>query len=577
MPDTDTTRELDPIVAVVVDRRRSEYLLARTTILPALHHWGVPHTVLDLADGSVAERLGRAGVVLLAQEYLGEPLAAELPALVEHTRAGAGLVNLDHALHTYPRGYLEAIGASRDPVEISVEAAIVADTAHAITHGCEPGYAPRLKQPLPSVRAGVALDDALLVDDDGEALVAAGALGSGRIVQWSLSPKLWNERYLGFAHGIDGLVWRSIVWSGPKPFGLNAMPPYVRFRFDDCNGHWQEPADLAFAEVLAGRGHVPSICFCLRALTDDGAAHAAALQRAGRIDLAPHTLAPATSFFYGDADGEYSPERFRDLFGELDDAQRRWGVEWSQILSDHEHEWSRHAVPYLRERGIRFKMNILLPGERWTDPHIDWRPAPFGSMSYALDHLPGDLSDFFVVFNHHHSFDSARVYQDHEHFIYHRPGGFGRQKWDFLNGLVRGPDARAKDLAAVVDRIVEHTRLGLDALFFGGSISHSHFTRHLGTGEWEEILDRADARLAGVEQIPVSYDEIATYAEAKAGTRLTGARRDGDRLRLELEGSSARSLSLSVFDEQDGALVRREAPVEPFEGGSVTDVELTAA
>jgi hypothetical protein len=577
VPDIDPTRELDPTVAVVIDRRRSEHLLARATILPALIHWGVPHTVLDLADGPVTGRLGRAGVVLIAQEYMGEPLAAELPALVDRVRAGGGLVNLDHALHTYPRGYAEALGIEGDPQEVSVEVATVADGAHAVTHGCEPGAAPRLKQPLPAVRGRATFGEPLLLDEDGEPLVSAGALGDGRLVQWSLSPKLWNERYLGFAHGLDGLVWRSIVWAGPKPFGLNAMPPYVRFRFDDCNGHWQTPDDLAFAELLAGRGHVPSICFCLRALTAEGAAHAAALQQAGSIDLAPHTLAPATSLFYGDEHGEYSPERFREIFAELDDAQRRWGVEWSSILSDHEHEWSRHAVPYLRERGIRFKMNITLPGERWTDPHVDWRPAPFGSMAYALDHLPGDLSDFFAVFNHHHSFDSARVYQDHTSFFYHRPGGFGRQKWDFLNGLVRGPDPRAKDLDGVVDRIVEHTRLGLDALFFGGSISHSHFTRHLSVGEWTDVLDRADARLAGVEQIPVSYDEVAEYARAKAGTRLTGARRDGDRLALTLQGSSDRSLRLSVFDEHDGELVRREAEVGPFEGESSVDVALSAA
>jgi len=86
---TDATRELDPTVAVVVDSRRSEHRLARATILPARVHWGVPHAVLDLADGPVAPRLGRAGVVLVAQEYLGEPLDADLAAIVEHARAGA--------------------------------------------------------------------------------------------------------------------------------------------------------------------------------------------------------------------------------------------------------------------------------------------------------------------------------------------------------------------------------------------------------------------------------------------------------------------------------------------------------
>lgn len=561
--------ELDPTVAVLVDSRRSEHLLARSTVLRALAHWGMPHRVVDLAaTADLGRAIARSGVVLVAQEYLGEPLAKAASDLLAAVEAGAGLVSLDHALFAYPRAYLDVLGIHGDAEEISIDQLIVPDDPHPVLRGREPGPAPALRRPLPAVRAAGLGDRALLGAGTGEPLLRAETVGSGRLVQWLVSPKLWNEGYLGLAHGLDALLWRAIVWAAPKPFCMNAMPPFVRFRFDDCDGHWREPADLAFVDELGRRGHVPSICFCLRALTAEGAGHAAGLQRSGAVDLAPHTHAPGLSFFYGDMDGEYSTERFRELFAELDDAQRRWGVEWSTILSDHEHEWSSNALPFLRERGIRHKMNILLPGERWTDPHVDWRPGPYGSMSYALDHLPGDLSDFFVVFNHHPSFDAARVYVDGDErrFIYHRPGGFGHQKWDFLNGLVRGPEPRAKDLDGVVDRLVEHTRMGLDALFFGGSISHSHFTRHLSLAEWTELLDRAERRLGNVEQIPASYDEIADYAEARAGTRIVDARANSDHVRVELAGATPRTLRLSVYDEVDGELVRSECEIAPFEG-----------
>lgn len=557
----------DPTVAVLMDSRRSEHLLAKGTVLAALRHWGIPHTVADLANAaSINKAIGKAGVILVAQEYLGGVLAPHLDAIIRMVRQGAGLINLDNALAEYPSDYRSVLGIQGEVEEDSAEDAALPHKAHAIGCGRAPGSVVRFKQPLPVTHARECAGDALLVGQAEEPLVSAQHLGDGRIVQWLLSPKVWNERYLGLAHGLDGLLWRSCVWAGPKPFCMNSMPPLVRFRFDDCHGLWREPADLSFVDEFVKRDHIPSICFCLRALTPDGISTVAQLQREGSIGLAPHTLEADTSLFSGDSAGEYSRAQFTRLFGELDDARRRWGVEWSRLLSDHDHEWSENAVPFLRERGMTFKMNITLPGERWAGEHTDWRPGPFGSMNYALDHLPPPLEDFFVVMNHHPSFETARVYLDESVFLYHRPGGFGRQKWDFLNGLVRPGGAGEPRLSEIVERLVEHCRIGLDSLFFGGSISHSHFTQYLDRREWGEILDRADRGMSDVEWHSASYDEIAEYAKARQGVQLTGTHRKGGRLEARLIGSTDRPLRLSVFDEEDGRLLRREEEVPPFEG-----------
>src|SRR6185295_6473662 len=102
-------------------------------------------------------------------------------------------------------------------------------------------------------------------------LLVARAFGRGRIVQWLASPKLWLRQYFGHTFGLDDVWLRSITWAARKPFVMKAMPPFVRLRFDDCRGLWRDAKDLRFLEILNELGHVPSACFCIRALTPGGA------------------------------------------------------------------------------------------------------------------------------------------------------------------------------------------------------------------------------------------------------------------------------------------------------------------
>jgi len=68
-------------------------------------------------------------------------------------------------------------------------------------------------------------------------------------------------------------------------------------------------------------------------------------------------------------------------------------------------------------------------------------------------------------------------------------------------------------IAESARRLADRTRLGLDAMFFGGSITHSHFIQHLGEGEWRELLRRADVLLprrdcAKNDQVPPRLSRI---------------------------------------------------------------------
>ena len=564
-------------VVVLVDSSQPEFSFTFETTFAALAHFGIPFRVIDLVSGGPTDAaLAGCRAVVIAQEHVGSRLKGlGVAALLRAVHDGMGLVNLDADLATYGDDLVAAAGLagpgrSGELIADGTQHVAVTDNRHPITWQQDGEFVKLLKVPVPTTRARVIAPDVTVLAEDqqGSPLLVARPLGAGRLVQWLASPKIWLRQYFGHTFGLDDVWRRAITWAARKPFVMTAMPPFLRFRFDDCGGLWRDGRDLAFVDVLNVAGHVPSMSFCLRALTADGAARVNALWKDGKAEWAPHTLAPWTSLYYGDAGGEYSAGKFAELFREIDETLGRLGVRPSRILSDHDHGWSAHAIPGLVARGITYKMNITMPGEPWEAPHRDWRPAPYGSMDYAFDFLPAPAERFFAVYNHYPpAFEFARAYVDADHFLYHRPGGYGPYKWDMLNGLTIGPAHAENQTDAMARRLADHTRLGLDAGFFGGSITHSHFIQHLSAGEWREILRRADALMPRHRYEPMPYDAIADYALSKTRTSIVRAEERDGTVRVELKGDADVPLRLWVFTDRDGVDHRYER-IEPFHGTS---------
>ena len=560
-------------VVVLVDSAQSEFPLLFESAFGALTHFGIPFRVLDLAAHAVTdEALAGCRAVVIVQEHLGARLRGEgVAALLRAVRDGLGLVNFDADVAAYGDDLARAAGIAGTGrngglIAGGTQHVAVSDNRHPITWQQDGEFLKMLKVPVPTTLARAFASTVLLEDARAAPLLVARLFGRGRIVQWLISPKLWLRQYFGHTFGLDDVWVRSITWAARKPLVMKAMPPFFRFRFDDCGGLWREARDFVFVDVLNEAGHVPSMSFCLRTLTPDGGARVSALWKDGKAEWAPHTLAPWTSLFYGDAGGEYSPTRFGELFREIDDTLARLGIKPSRILSDHDHGWSAHAIPGLVARGITYKMNITMPAEPWEAPHRDWHPAPYGSMDYAFDFLPGPAEKFFAVYNHYPlAFTFARVYLDADHFLYNRAGGYGPYKWDMLNGLTVGAAHAENQVEAMARRLADHTRLGLDAGFFGGSITHSHFIQHLTAGEWQEILRRADALMPRHRYESVPYDAIADYALAKTQTSIVAAGEVNGLVTVELAGEAGVPLRLWVFTDADGAEHRYER-VEPFQG-----------
>jgi hypothetical protein len=549
---------------VVLDSSRREYAFLPATVYRALEHCGLPFRTLDLAWSPLdSADLSNSAAVLFAQEHVGASLrASDVSALLEAVDAGLGLVNLDFDLAGAPAGLAPELGLEADGPSVSFSFASLAGLGirtdqHYITGTKNPGDLTRLRKPIAYARVRPTGDQlkVLVEAENGGPVLLAGRRGRGRVVQWTVSPRLWLREYLGFTQGLDDLFWKSIVWVARKPFLMKAMPPYVRMRFDDCNGHWRNAVDFAFLDHFVARGHRPNVSLNVRSITSDGAARVAELGRSGRADFAAHTLDAETSVWFKRRHGAYSAEEMRAIAREVDAAFARWGIEPSKVLSDHEHEFGHTALPYLQSRGIRYKMNINLPNEEREGLHRDWQPAPYGSMSYAFDEQP--VSGMFVVFNHFPTFDHSRTYvNDGQQFFLNRTGGVGELKWDFLNGLTTSTrGAAGNDIKQAARRFAEHTARGFDSLFFGGSITHSHFIKDLAPTEWDDLLDDFERLTARYPKLYVSYDEIAEYAESKVNTHVESVelRPDGG-LSCALRGEATLPLKLYCFvDHEDGA------------------------
>ena len=556
---------------VLLDRSRAEWLHLPSILFSALAHFGMPYSVQDVSQAPLhADELLQHRAIVIAQEHFGEALrTSDLTEILRAVSQGVGLVNFDHDLPRYKPTYADTLGLASKGTRIGAAGCVnIASNSSFITWTRDPGEQVKFRRPTPACMVnleGSARLQPLLFTEEHPAL-AVGRLGAGRVVQWLVSPTLWLPEVLGHVRGLDDIFWKGIVWAARKPFMMKALPPFVRIRLDDCKGYWQNATDFDFVDVLNEAGHIPNLGLCMRAVTADGGQRIKKLFDERQADFSPHTLAPDLSLFYGDESGEYTSRQLAEIMREMDELLARWRIRPSRVLSDHNHMWSERAIPFLLERGITFKMNVTCPGETWEGIHVDWRPAPYGQMDYVLDTIPGH-PEFFVAFNHYPHLETARFSLPDGRFLFNRGGGFGEVKWDFLNGLTKTAVGR-NDLARMARRYADHIRLGLDSLFFGGAISHTHFLRDLSIPELREVLQRAEGLTARHPKRYASYERIAEYARSKVETHLSQVdiSPDGSEVSITVVGRATVPLDLYVFRDVDGGVEHRFETLGECEG-----------
>lgn len=549
---------------VVCDSRQAEtYACVQAAFVAALTHWGMPYGLHDLAAGSLtAEQLAGCAAIVLGQQNLGAALGQDAAqAIAEAVADGLGYVGGDANIGDLPIPLQHILGVSVQDVQPAFQANTV-DNEHFVSRwqgsAGDLGQCRYLfKRPLEMACVSPSMTRVrVLLESDHHPAMWVTEYGRGRVVQWALSPAVWQREVFGHGEGMDDLLWRGIVWAARKPFAMLAMPPFSTAVIGDAIGSH----DFAWIEPLVQTGFWPHV----GVFPDDidaisqvrSQSHFAdrvveAMRRYvrdGQAEFSPHAATWDGAFLlYARPDGSEIPtaELAQRLSG-VDRQFARYGVPWARTLNPHDGQLGNNALPFLLARGVQFALETHLPGESCKGEHQFWGGAPYDHPGFTISPLP-QAPDFFVV-------TSGCPY--HRAAIPTGPRSFRlredvyRLDTDLMWGRTRWKGhCRVDDWDAMAQAAACQIRLGLNALFFASPRTNEQTIAFVALEEWRALWHEIDRRVSGYERWPALYSDIAAYARARYHTCLASAHLAGASLICELEGTPDVPLFLSVWSD----------------------------
>jgi len=570
-------------VLVIVDSRRvGARRDSEQTVFAALEHFGVAWEVLECADymsvppGYLAPR----GAYVLAHDGAGAGVKPELAQqIAEGVAEGAGLLSFDREIEAWPpalRDIAPRVVGKRD-----VQSVRVGERGSFITFGHEPGEAVELSAPIGVSVLGADKAWELLVGSaDAEVLAVRGSVGQGRVVVFGTGERLWDEAVYGHARGIDGLMWRSLVWCAAKPFPMRCIPPYVSARMDDCNGTY---GALAYVDVLNRHGISPNLGLFIDEMGPTDWAAAKRLYDQGGADFSMHAF--RDDFYMARPD--YKPyavladkpdlsnggkeTRFeglslchitgRDLpdatvrrnFGRMDEAFSRAGIRHSHIINAHFGEVGWPAIPLFLERGADTSCNNSVFGQLYGNQPV-WCPRPYaarglsGRYGLAIDRCP-----------YHPAMTVVSSMPSHTAAT-HMAGDILSGRVPFLG------EAERPMLAEASAQGIRNVRLALDSLAFGVIMTHEERINAISPADWETVIEGI---VRGVEDWEPQYtarEQISIICRRLLDTRLVRAELTEEGLLCELVGASDGPSPLTVWENEGESCYRREAYIDPVQG-----------
>ena len=544
-----------------------ERMIVEETVLLALAHFGMPYRLLDLAEERPTPKsLEQCASILLAQNGLGASLTlSETGLIADAVRNGAGLVNFDYDLRNYGGPLLEIFGFDRiNPHPYATDTLRIQDREHYITELQSPGEFHAFDRMVTAIAAEkwgdsvIPLADGILGKEQliyirhlapwsafeprNYPLVFATEWGAGRAVQFTLNSRVWRNAFFGHARGMDDLFWRSITWTARKPFAANMIPPFVTMSWDDCEGRH----DFAYADIASRHGYKPMPSLFIANVPERLLPRIRTGMQSGEIHYNSHALDYYRLLIYNFGKGECSQEELESNFAFADAFWKRVGAYPGATLRFHWGEYGVRALPFLKARGHRFFCPALQTGLHKADMCMEDGFRPYGLQTCYYDYLPDD-PDFFVF--------AAML---------------ARHSEDFLTGCT--PYLReneSTDVEKAAGNAALQIRHGLRAGFYAEIVTHEQKFDAITMDEWDRILGRTREMTAGYEKIYASHDEIGHYLQGKDGTWLEQVSTDGTTARCTLAGRTTVPLRISVFRNEDDAVVREYREVDAFEERAV--------
>ncbi|MHB8994881.1 MAG: hypothetical protein ACYC63_06505 [Armatimonadota bacterium] len=570
-------------VLVVLDSRKvADRQTSDLTVFAALDHFGVAWEVLDSADymGAIAAYVAPRALYVMAHDGAGEGLKPEQAQQIAQCVAeGAGLVSFDRRVQEWPaalRGLLpKETGSGRTGT------LRFAETRSFITFGHAEGKDLELGKEigtltLPSDGGW----QTLVSDGEGNSVLACGEAGKGRVVIFGTGNELYAEGVYGHVRGIDGLMWRSIVWAAAKPFPMRCVPPYVTARMDDCNGTYNA---FDYVKVMNRYGIGPN----LGLFTDEmGPTDWAAVKRlydAGGADFSmhafrddfymampnykPYDVLPdkpdlskggTETLYEGLSMDHYTgldlpAETIRRNFQRMDDAFAKAGIRHSRVLNAHFGEVGWQAVPLFLERGVDMPCNNSALGQLYSNQPV-WRPRPYGFRGITgrhgltIDRCPQHPGMTFIAMSVSHV-------------------GKTHMTTDILSGRVPfiGESEKPK-LAEAAQAGADNIKIGLDALAYGLLFTHEERINAISLADWEGIVTSIVQKLDGWDVQYAEREYVGIICKRLLDSALVRANLTEQGLQCELCGQTDGPSPLTVWENDGDGCSRRVLDVDPING-----------
>ena len=597
----DKATSMDAIV--LVNSSSPGYRAGREYVLPALDHLGLPCRELDLAYTPLPADVGQYALVIVAHGEL-DPTGARLGragrhALLAAVGAGTGLVTFDPVLPA-PSELGET--ASSDGPENRVHLAETIGLAgpggsHYITarrDGLD--IAPFLDALL--VPELVAPDETVLLRAGRQPLLAVAELGRGRVARWATSHWL-DSHFLGPLAGLDGVLWRSLVWAARKPFAMRGLPPLVTMRVDDVagtGGMWDR-SPFYWVHVANESGFKPWMGIFPYNLTPEAVSELRDLILRGQATAFPHALGrpPRPGPF---SDVHYWEGAIPVRGGDADDCVYRGnGRPWPSDLDEfifYDHHRARAWTDLEAARG-------LAAADAWYAAH-----SPLPISRYALVHFGEVGSNTIAHIHEEWGADLIGQFIDLDQPLvletpwlrggpfrrYEEPGTGaivstrrGRRPLyyaDFVNlggyqffncisevGDVAGyewtPD---NDVAKTVRNGVRQLRRELDSMALAVLFTHeTDRIYRIRPDAWAQEIAGVVAGIADYDPIYVTADDGVRYVRATRTSRLEScqASADGREVTATLAGCADVPTHFQLFTEERGEISRTLVPVPVFE------------
>jgi hypothetical protein len=561
---------------VIVNSDAVDYPDWPKLLQPYLVQFGVPHEVRDLARQPIGIDLDRHALIIIGHRAIDVTRRHFTPEaernLTGAVEQGTGLLSFDGVLAArdqvfYPE-LTRALGVRFGSVQ-RADRLVVGESDGNTPHPIVAlGEVPRIitlkrSMPVPGV---MARDTARTLARAGDrALLVTSTHGQGRVTLFSTYEWVRPD-VKGKVHGLDDLVWRSIVWTARKPFVIRGMPNYLAFRVDDVAGFGLgENRHLGWVKIANRHGLIPWLGVFIEDLRRDPVSTRtlAELTQQGLATASVHADTWHDFFFLNEplltdelgrniAGRPWSDDQITAKWREAEAFFREHAIRKSPVIVPHFYQFPPNVFDGMKTWGAEYVATVLEPGRGYGTVM-----PPSGPYLHGKTPRRSNLPDPVFIADWLEIPGRPDLNRTWFNFVLEIRDDAG---YEWAPAGVPVPEA--------IRRGVAQSARAYHSLLPAVLFTHeSDYLQHLDPEAWDRICAGVMDGLKPYRPIPVTLDYLSQYLRALHTSKLAGARFDRETGHgiVQFEGHTDLPTKFYLYETHSPLAMRpREFEVAPF-------------